>query len=216
MIANVQAGNQKYLMSLTNKNDHIQKIIFNGGVYEEEMLKDIASRINKNSVFFDIGANIGNHSIYLAMIVGCKVVCFEPDRSLTKAIIESAKANNIIHLVEVHNVAVGSRDTICEIKTIDSNNIGSQQVVPDQGNIPMLPIDGLRTSVPDCIKIDVEGFEAEVLAGAAHTIQNKLPILYIEAQKESDLKQIKDFLYPMGYNIKKRFNSTPTYLFEQS
>jgi FkbM family methyltransferase len=174
----------------------------------------MASRLCKDSVVLDIGANIGNHSIYLAKVVGCRVVCFEPDESLVSAINFSAKENRIQDKITIHNVAVGDAGGFCrlEMNPDSPDSVGSQQVVVGHGAVPMITIDSLQLENIDCIKIDVEGFEEKVLIGAIETIRKNKPIIYAEAWNKESLDKILKILKPLGYSSGKRFNATPTYI----
>jgi FkbM family methyltransferase len=217
MIKTISDGKIIYDIFLPHCNtDFLQrKIRFTSEPYEIKMLQDMSSRLNNNNVVLDIGANIGNHSIYLALSVGCKVICFEPDKTLCKAIKDSSEINNIKNKIDIHNVALGSEESVCEIVMSEKNpnSVGSQQVVAGSGEIPMKTLDSFNIQQVDCIKIDVEGFEEKVLLGGIQTIKNHLPILYIEAWNKEYLNKILDTIGPLGYTSKQRFNATPTYLF---
>lgn len=216
LIANIKDGDYSYQLYLPNGDtDHLQRLIKNTSApYEVGMLRDMASRLDNTSIVLDIGANIGNHSIYLAYVSGCSVICFEPDKNLTNAIEYSAKLNSLIDKIQIYEAAVGSKNTKCEIKISDDSpeNVGSQQVLADRGNIDMISLDSLELNKVDCMKIDVEGFEKEVLLGAKNLIKDNKPIIYIEAWDKNYLRDIIDILAPLGYTIKQRFNATPTYL----
>lgn len=216
MIVEVKDESYSYKLYLPNGEvDHLQRLIKNtSSPYEVNMLRDMASRLNKDSIVLDVGANIGNHSIYLAYVCGCSVICFEPDKNLTDAIEYNAQINSLLDKITIHQVAVGSKKTKCHIKMSDINpeSVGSQQVVAGIGNIDMITLDDLGLNKVDCIKIDVEGFEKEVLLGAENLIKINKPIIYVEAWDQNYLNGILDILSPIGYSIKQRFNATPTYL----
>jgi len=206
----------QYKLALPNSDkDHLQRLILNtNSPYELGMLRDMASRLSEDSVVLDIGANIGNHSIYLASIVGCKVVCFEPDKNLIKAIEYSSKENSLGNKIITHTVAVGDIEGVCSLamNPENPNSVGSQQVVVGDGIVPMITIDSLQLDRVDCMKIDVEGFEEKVLIGAINTIKKTKPIIYAEAWNKESLDKILNILKPLGYNAGKRFNATPTYI----
>lgn len=183
--------------------------------YEVQMLQNMASKLNNNDVVLDVGANIGNHAIYLALSVGCKIICFEPDKKLCMAIRFSSEINNIKDKIQIYNVALGSEETVCKIIANEDNpnSVGSQQVLAGVGNISMKTLDSFNFSKLGCIKIDVEGFEENVLIGGIETIKKHKPILYIEAWNKEALDKVLDIIAPIGYTNKQRFNATPTYLF---
>ena len=206
----------QYKLALPNSDkDHLQRLILNtNSPYEVGMLRDMASRLSEDSVVLDVGANIGNHSIYLASIVGCKVICFEPDSSLVAAIEYSAKKNSLGKKITTHTVAVGDVEGFCVLAMNPDNpdSVGSQQVVVGSGNVSMITIDSLQLDTVDCMKIDVEGFEEQVLIGALDTIKKTKPIIYAEAWNKESLDKILNVIKPLGYSAGKRFNATPTYI----
>jgi len=87
---------------------------------------------------------------------------------------------------------------------IDPNSIG-------KGNIPLKTLDSFDFSDIDMIKIDVEGFEEEILAGALKTIEKNKPVLVIEQQKHEykndreETPAIK-ILESWGYKVIEQFN----------
>lgn len=101
----------------------------------------------------------------------------------------------------VHNVAVGRYPGYCSMQSGEENN-GQTHVVVGQ-NVAVVTIDSLGLN-PDFIKIDVEGYEFDVLRGARDTLEQYRPVLMIE---ENHLCQryghkeyeVSDFLLSMGY-----------------
>jgi glycosyltransferase involved in cell wall biosynthesis len=63
------------------------------------------------------------------------------------------------------------------------------------------------------IKVDVEGMEADVLEGAWRLLKRKRPVLYVEAQTPALYATLRRLLRPIGYQMVRRFNHTPTYVF---
>lgn len=219
MIKEIRYDDVSYKIYLPNhETDHLQRLIKNTSrPYELGMLQDMESRLNKDSVVLDVGANIGNHALYLAIFLGCQVVCFEPDKELCRSIQINSEINEIKN-ISIHNVAVGSENTVCHIVQSEKNpeSVGSQQVVLGSGNVIMTTLDDFNFDRVDCIKIDVEGFEENVLIGAQKLIKKNKPIIYVEAWDLPSLQKIVDILGPIGYINRKRFNATPTYLFSIS
>ena len=81
-------GTKHYSIYLPNADtDYIQKKICTQlQPYELEMLQDVQSNVSPGDLVLDVGANIGNHTLYLAAIAGCQVTSFEPNASLIEAL----------------------------------------------------------------------------------------------------------------------------------
>jgi len=79
--------------------DYIQgKIAREGAPYELTMLRAMADRLSPGDLVLDIGANIGNHSLYLAA-AGFTVHAFEPNASLCEALNQSVLALPFTHML---------------------------------------------------------------------------------------------------------------------
>jgi hypothetical protein len=80
-----------------------------------------------------------------------------------------------------------------------------------QGVIPMKTLDSFDFPNIDLIKIDVEGFEGEILKGAMETIERHKPVLVIEQQKHEYQNDMQDVpvirtLESWGYEVVEQFN----------
>ena len=201
--------------------------IFRNGIVETEETKLVTKILTKltsslNSVhFYDIGANSGYYGI-LASYLGkgkTKAFSFEPLKEHTSLIQETVFLNKLQDSVQIFETALGATESISKIQLAGS---GSSLVTGFLGNKSNNPTREISVAVldniiekdnlpaPHFIKIDVEGFELEVLNGSKKTIINTLPILFIEIA--SSLKTthgmfisntatgVFDLLTSLGYN----------------
>lgn len=212
MEALVNAGDLSYRVVLSDPNDYIQWLLLRDGVpYEWDMLRDAAAR--NNGLILDVGANIGNHTLFWAAS-GFAVVAFEPDKRLTSCLEASALLNEM-RGVSVHSVAVSSETGVCGLQMVTPNNTAMQYAVVGGGDIPVVRLDDMGFSGVGTLKIDVEGMDLEVLKGATNILQSDMPNIYVEAIGEQHEK-VQDFLVSFGYQEIAQFNATPTYLFIHS
>ena len=166
------------------------------GEYCQPEVDLIIQYTNSNSWFFDIGANIGSHTVPLSHHV-CKVLAFEPDIQnfdlLTKNVAMAGNRKNVVS----SRLAIGHEGMM--IDTLF--DYGKTNCI-DGTTTPMCKLDDI-TLIDRCdfIKIDVEGFEPHVLFGAQQTIKLYKPHLLIEMQNEQNYKLVFDFLHKNGYNI---------------
>jgi FkbM family methyltransferase len=212
----LHVGNTAYKMRLPNmETDYIQgKIKSTGEPYELAMLKDMASRVQPGELILDVGANVGNHTLFMAMIAGSHVVAFEPSASLCEAVRESAAANGIEQRVSVRQCAVGAENGKGRFAQTPAENLGAQSVEVGEGEIEIIALDTLTfNAAVKLIKIDVEGMELDVLRGAANLLKNDRPQLYVECIDEAQFVGVGEFLASLGYGYWETFNATPTHLF---
>ncbi|TWH28751.1 MULTISPECIES: FkbM family methyltransferase [unclassified Aminobacter] len=211
-----------YEIALPHKDtDYIQrKINQDASPYELGMLLDMVGRLSTDDMVLDVGANIGNHSLFLAAAVGCKVHAFEPNVELCDALRESIARNKFDAKIIVHCVGVGKEPAKARFANTQESNLGAQSLAVERGGvgeIDVIRLDDVAFDEPiRAMKIDVEGMELAVLEGAAKTIRRDRPTLYIECQTEQDFIQVQAWLAPYGYCYWETFNATPTHLFIRS
>ncbi|MGB5823286.1 MAG: FkbM family methyltransferase [Proteocatella sp.] len=201
------------------KDDFIQRLIYeNKTFYEIGMLEDIRKRIGNNKIIVDIGANIGNHTVYFAKICKAKqVYSFEPQKNIFDILQKNLEINNISNKVKLYNMGVGKEHFYASIDVLDTNNYGMSKINKmNKGSVEINSLDSLllkEVDSVDMIKIDVEGMELDVLNGAKEILKKYKPIIYIEAGTNREFDGIVNHLKQYQYNPIYRFNATPTYLF---
>ena len=169
-------------------------------------------------VFYDVGANIGTHSIALSNIFKNKIVirAFEAQSNIYKMFNQSIKINNLNNIELYHNAVSDKNDEIIRIDLPDyskHNNFGGLELLkPFQNSdnaqmqksgifedVKSIKLDIFNEEV-DFIKIDVEGMENLVLKGSKNLIVNHRPFLFMELLK-SKLEDITEFFKDKDYNI---------------
>lgn len=220
-ISTITVAEGAYQIYLPNKDtDYIQgKIARTLEPYELLMLQDIKSRVKPSDYVFDVGANIGNHSLYLAAIAKCNLFSFEPNKGLCDALHYSVQLNQLNEQVLVHKVGVGAKSGVGKFNYLDNSNLGAQSITTNLGNaseaeFEIIALDNLeRNFKVRVLKIDVEGMELAVLEGAQELIATDRPLLYIECQTETHFAEIHKWVTRHGYVYWDTFNATPTHLF---
>ena len=151
------------------------------------MLDLFFSHLKVGQTFVDIGANIGQHSMYAAKIVGKggNVYAFEPIPSLYEQIKDSARHNAFEKIVHVYNYALGEKEKV--EKFFISKNVGGSSLVNDDDTQEIISVhvkngDKELAAIKniDVVKIDVEGYEYEVLQGIKQTLNTHRPKIFIE------------------------------------
>jgi len=166
--------------------DYIQKrLATEGRPYEAEMLADMRGRLAPGDLVLDVGANIGNHTLYLAS-VGARVAAFEANAALAGPLQASVALNGFNDRVSVRATGVGRAAGTARFDRLTPENLGGQALALGEGDIAVIALDSLSFDRPArMIKIDVEGMELDVLAGAEALIARDRPLLYVECADAS-------------------------------
>jgi FkbM family methyltransferase len=169
-------------------------------------------------VIFDIGANIGTFTTWMARAFPRgKVYAFEPQRVVFQMLSGNAAINNLYN-VYTHNIGIGKENCKVEFEEpdyFDKCDFGTfslvEKIVPPSKNKFILSINTLDWFVEyhnipkvHMLKIDVEGMDLDVLTGGTNTIKKQLPVIFIEHcdNRKTILEEIKIFLDKFDYGYK--------------
>jgi FkbM family methyltransferase len=140
------------------------------GLHEFADMAFVLHFLRQGDLFADVGANIGSYTVLASGVVGCRTVAFEPDPVTASTLERNINLNNMAERVELHISAVGEQNGDVRFSIgLDTENHVLTDADPTGRYVPMQTLDRAlldRRRVPDLIKIDVEGYEAEVLRGA--------------------------------------------------
>lgn len=159
--------------------------------------------IKRKRMFIDIGAHTGNFAIPYSKVFR-EVVAFEPNPFNFAGLARNAFLNGIKNITQL-NLAVGSSlETIYMTWAGGGTKPERMRTNDTELKVQSVPLD-IFEFTPDAIKIDTEGFEEYVLAGARKTIMKYRPVLLIECHEKThhikdQTKRIKFILTKMKYN----------------
>ena len=136
-------------------------------------------------LFLDLGANCGVYScILLKNRLVPRAVLFEPDAENADLLRENLQINNLSARAELHQAAVGRARGRATLVPGPPDNKGQSRVAPGERSYPIeiVAVDDVVTATGKTIavKIDVEGFECEVLAGMTRVLNENRGIAQIE------------------------------------
>ncbi len=149
--------------------------IYNGLVEFEDMAF-ILHVLRPGDLFVDVGANVGAYTILASKNAGAKTVAFEPSKSSFLHLVENVNRNDIGHLVDTRQCGAGAtKSRVYFTKELDTvNHVVLQQGESDSEALHEVEIITLNeyftSSPPQVMKIDVEGFEWNVLSGATNLL----------------------------------------------
>jgi FkbM family methyltransferase len=212
----LEAGGRSIRLSFASENDHIARMIRQTqAFYEAEMLSDARSRLFFPRLAVDVGAHIGNHTVYFAQVLGIRTISFEPNPASFFHLDLNIRENGLARLCRVRHAAVGRTSGLVRPISAPGENSGMARVEEDPaGTVPLVTLDDelVGEAHVDLLKIDVEGWELGVLEGAHEVLRRHRPLIYVEVM-EDRFAGVEAYLRDLGYVCWKRFNATPTFLF---
>jgi FkbM family methyltransferase len=161
--------------------------------------------LSPGDVVLDVGANIGTHTVFFAKKVTevGLVFAFEPQRLIFQTLCGNVALNGLTNVV-TFQAAVGSERSQLVFPPIDPRvkyNFGAVAgATSGVGEaVDVVPIDEL--GLPRCtlIKVDVEGMEAKVVAGARETIERCRPALFLENDTVERSREVLEAVESVGY-----------------
>ena len=170
--------------------------------------------LNKDYVFFDIGANKGEYAYYAEKLINPKnIYLFEPEKKLNKqlkAIFNNCKVFDValsdssgthqFKIPVINGVADNCLSSL-EVGNIEDNE--TEAIVYDVKTDTLDNFVDQNKTAPNLIKIDVEGHELSVLKGAEHTILKHHPTLIIEIEqrhhKDININSVFESFKQKGY-----------------
>lgn len=174
-----------------NLSSYLDWHIYFYGIYERAILTlliRLARSFPDKATFWDVGANVGIHTVALADHVA-HVHAFEPWDRARRQLADNIAVNALVN-VTVHSFALGDTNNDLPFQQPISANSGTGSFLPDvnintfMGALPVRVGDSLVAQDvgirPDIIKIDTEGFEIRVLAGLRQTLSIHRPFVVAE------------------------------------
>jgi hypothetical protein len=155
------------------------------GVYEAELHRYVRDFCGNRANCFDVGASVGYYSLLLARLTGGRVAAFEGDPNAVAELEANLSLNpGLTDRIDVFPAKVGSRtDPAANVVALDDL------------------VRHRETFVPDVIKIDTDGAEADVLAGARDLLMARRPHLIVEAHSLALEADSRALLEDAGYEI---------------
>lgn len=153
------------------------------GLHEFEDMGFLLHFLRKDDVFFDVGANVGAYTLLASGVKKAKSIAFEPSKNTNQLLRSNIALNNLQQLVNCLEVGIGAKEkTLWFTENEDTTNHVLNEPEKNSNKIEIVPLDNFYPNfTPTLIKIDVEGFEAEVLSGSQNILKsNELKAVIIE------------------------------------
>ena len=208
----------------THESNKIESVLLKGnGGYDSHNFTAVSKFVKPDAICFDIGANIGVYSVVMANIVGRHgaVHSFEPVSHIRRKLQLNMKLNNqkYIHL---NDFALGAEEDEMEMLQVKKDQYrGGTSTFVHNENVSAMGVDKFekvlvkistldgyveKNNIEDMsfIKMDVEGFEWNVLDGGRESIRKFSPIILMEydsARHEADTIKFRDFFEQEDYSV---------------
>jgi FkbM family methyltransferase len=178
--------------------------------YELNILNNIERHVCNSKLIYDIGSNIGQYALNLSKITNfnSRIICFEPDLTAYSFLNYNVNMNKLSNIT-TYNFGIGEfnaqLDYFCDTKTGSRKGSFIKEFVGNNYNGKHFSIEVKNLfslfgtlGIPDFVKIDVEGYEIEILKGLNNYDINKVKFL-IETRSST-----KEFIF--NYFEKLNFN----------
>ena len=168
----------------------------------------LAQLVRPGMTVVEVGANIGAHTVGLARACApAPLYAFEPQQRVFQILCANLALNdlgNVVALPEACGEAEGQA-IIPPINYGAVGNFGGVSLAPDGDGpgqrVRVRPLDSLSLPSLGLLKVDVEGFEPQVLRGARETIMRCRPILYVENDRPKNQGEVIALMAGMGYRL---------------
>lgn len=168
------------------------------GIYDYNNMSLIKQLSLENFVFFDIGANIGTFTLLMAESRNSVIHSFEPHPHTYRELCFNVRFNNYSN-VFLNNVALSNETKIQRFTNFKNGALN--RMVRDEKCFDYVITKSITCQeyckkvnvIPDCVKIDVEGSECDVLLGFG-SILKQIKLIIIEINSITSETQVKSLL----------------------
>jgi len=147
------------------------------GLFEFEDMAFVLHFLKPNDLFVDIGANVGSYTVLASGVKKAHTIAIEPIPITFDHLLNNIAINKIENIVTALNIGLGAKqDKLRFTASLDAVNhvVAEFETIEQSIEVKVDTLDSvLSEKQPLLLKIDVEGFETEVLKGAEKTLQSK-------------------------------------------
>ncbi len=191
--------------------DYIGHYLFFG--FSDSSTQKLFSLCGKDFSVLDIGANIGWTALNLARIsTNGTVIGFEPDPYNFDRCSANVKMN-AINNVTIYPVGLGDKNGQIGLEVRTAFNRGGNRIAPDGAvgvqSVELVRLDDFdpvtKLTKIDLVKIDVEGYELQVLRGGHQVLKRHKPLLFIEVDDRNlrdqgdSARELISYIFELGY-----------------
>lgn len=192
--------------------NYIDRFVLSNGLWEPLVVSALTALIKPGDVCVDVGANAGYISVVMGRFAGDngRVLSFEPNAEVTGKFLRNISLNpGLRRTVELRTIGLGKEASQMFVAPDTGDGIGNAGLATKASEqtthqVDVATLDSFNLSRLDCMKVDVEGMELDVLHGAEATIRKFYPNIVFETLTmlpPEKHKPVEDFLRGLGYRI---------------
>lgn len=193
---------------------------------ETPVIEDLLSRLRSDDVFFDIGANVGVYTCFVAAVLSPdRVFAFEPHPANISGLESNLNRNGFS--AEIQQYALSTQNGEVDLAVSNSEvGVGTHSATtdPDGETVTVSSrrgdtlVQAEEVRQPSVVKIDVEGAEYDVIQGLEETLSNnRCRLVYCEVHpgrnvaSEKSTQGIKSLLQDLGFDVKQIYERDNEY-----
>lgn len=189
----------------------VELSLFQTGTYEKGTLAVLQDLLKHGDCFIDVGANIGLMSVFAAQCVGRtgEIIAFEAHPETYDLLLYNVDINKLTN-VKTYAFALGDEDTTAMIYDDHEVNRGGASLVAGEDvtrghEVQVKRLDDVLSGeiAPAVMKVDVEGYELQVLKGASGMIERTKPALIVEfsaaRSNRYDPQELLEYIRSFGF-----------------
>ena len=200
--------------------DWLSKYRTNSFYQKEPETIAFLNTLTKESILWDVGANIGIYSVYAGKVTGARVYAFEPSMMNLELLFRNVQINNLGHRVTIIPLALSDKDSVLDLfmsrenlhwagdhNSIRKNTTQDCKVMMEPKVSSQLSATGanliteFNIPAPTHIKIDVDGLESLVIKGLQSNIEKiNFILVEVDAKNISENSSISAFLKSKNFS----------------
>jgi FkbM family methyltransferase len=184
------------------KTDILYNRCFKNGIFYEQNLLNKVKSFNKEGIYVDLGANVGNHSLFFGLFCpSTKIISIEAEPEIAK-VLEHNLSRNIPEKYEIINKAVSDFNGFVEMDGLVQRNVGGTSInSKGVGNVECVTLDDILGNLTNVavLKMDIEGEEHNAIRKSEKFFSNNSPVVIAELKDRNQFNEFKSLIGKYGY-----------------
>lgn len=206
----IRYGGKRFALHYTSDVDVAVKEGGGVGRFQELKLLEQITSMRLGGTYVDVGANVGNHTLYFANFTPADlVVAIEAHPKILSVLESNVARNPKVAMVHVRTFAAWESEGFAHMGSPIPGNAGRSQLDGlgkfggRKHRVRTARLDDRLQDLEDItlMKMDIEDAEIPALRGARRILAEHNPVLITEHHTEQQLKQAKRILFPLGYEL---------------